>query len=217
MQFQNHSSTFLHKIKSLLSATSILSCSPMAYNTTASFDNLTCTDYVDFGKCQDRFGQFSWSKNDSNYLGVKLKVFKKDDNKEFRLVQNLTMGEADFNQFMRLRNQLVNAAENFAREEILTPVLEPTMFKDMDEQLKLAHKVVDVVYRANRTIGVTLLLFKVDKPESFYAQVRQFARKKADQKFQQNVYVNFKHEEFIYLLDVMHSLYVKVITNQPIL
>ena len=67
--------------------------------------------------------QISWCKNDSNYLDVKLKVFKKDDNKEFRLVQNLTMGEADFNQLMRLRNQLVNAAENFAREENLTPVL----------------------------------------------------------------------------------------------
>ena len=89
----------------------------MAYNTTASLDKLTCTDYVDFGKCQDSFGRFSWSKNDSNYLDVKLKVFRNDDKKEFRLVQNLTMGEADFNQFMRLRNQLVNAAENFAREE----------------------------------------------------------------------------------------------------
>ena len=88
----------------------------MAYNTTASLDKLTCTDYVDFVKSQVRFGHFSWSKNDSKYLDVKLKVFKKDDNKEFRLAQNLTMGEADFNQFLRLRNQLVNAAENFARE-----------------------------------------------------------------------------------------------------
>ena len=43
------------------------------------------------------------------------------------------MGEAGFNQFLRLRNQLVNAAENFAREENLTPVLIPTMSKDMDE------------------------------------------------------------------------------------
>ena len=117
----------------------------MAYNTTASLDKLTCTDYVDLGKCQDRFGRFSWSKNNTNYLDVKLKVFRKDDKKEFRLVQNLTMGEADFNQFMRLRNQLVNAAENFAREENLTPVLIPTMSRDMDEQLKLAKKVVDVV------------------------------------------------------------------------
>ena len=90
-------------------------------------------------------------------LGCKTKVFRKDDKKEFRLVQNLTMGEADFNQFMRLRNQLVNAAENFAREENLTPVLIPKMSKDMDEQLKLAHKVVDVVDRANRKFCVTLL------------------------------------------------------------
>ena len=58
MQLQNHASTFFHKNKSLLSATSILSRSPMAYNTTISFDKLTCTDYVDFGKGQDRFGHF---------------------------------------------------------------------------------------------------------------------------------------------------------------
>ena len=147
MQLQNHSSTFIHKNKSLLPATSIPSRSPVAYNTTASLNNLTCTDYVDFGKCQDRFGRFSWFKNDSNYLDVKLKVFKKDDNKEFRLVQNLTMGEADFNQIMRLSNQLVNAAENFARGENLTAVLIPTMSRDMDEQFKLAHKIVDIVDR----------------------------------------------------------------------
>ena len=46
---------------------------------------------------------------------------------------------------MRWRNQLVDTAENFAREEDLTPVLIPTMSKDNDEQLKLAHKVVGVM------------------------------------------------------------------------
>ena len=178
----------------------------MAYNTTASLDKLTSTDYVDFGKCQDRFGRFSWSKNDSNYLDVKLKVFRKDDKKKLRLVQNLTMGEADFNQFMRLRNQLVNAAQNIAREKNLTPVLIPTMSRDMDEQLNLAHKVVDVVDRTNRRICVTLLRYNVDKPESSYAQVRLFARKKEDEKFQQVVYVNYKLEEIIYSLDVMNSV-----------
>ena len=134
----------------------------MAYNTTASLDKLTCTDYLNFGKYQERFGRFSWSKNDSNYLDVKLKAFRKDDKKEFRLFQNLTIGEADFNQFMRLRNQLVNAAENFGREENLTPVLISTMSKDMDEQPKLAQKVVDIV----RNVCVTLLRYNVDKPES---------------------------------------------------
>ena len=98
---------------------------------------------------------------------------------------------------MRLRNQLVNATENFPREENLTPVLIPTMSRDMDEQLKLAHKIVDVVDRTNRKICVTLLWHNVDKPESSYAQVRFFARKKEDEKFQQVVYVKYKREEFI--------------------
>ena len=152
----------------------------------------------------------------SNCLDVKLKVFRKDDKKEFRMVQNLRMGEVDFNQFMRLRNQLVNAAENFAREENLTPVLIPAMSKDMDQQLKLAHRVVDVVDRTNRKICVTLLRYNVDKPESSYAQVQLFARNKEDDKFQQVVYVNYKHEEFIYLLDVMNSVDDKVNTHQSI-
>ena len=63
---------------------------------------------------------FSWCKKDSNNWDVKLKVFKKDDNKEFQLVQNLAMGEADFNQFMQLKNQVVLATENFARVKLVS-------------------------------------------------------------------------------------------------
>ena len=86
-------------------------------NSTAYFDKLSCTSYVDIGNCQDGFGQLSWFKDHSNYLDVEFRVFKKDDNKKFRLVQNLTTGEAVSNQFMWLRNQPVIQAENFAREE----------------------------------------------------------------------------------------------------
>ena len=51
-------------------------------------------------------------------------------------------------------------------------------YVDMDDQIKLAHKVVDVVDRANRKICVTLLRYNVDKSESSYGQVQFFARKK---------------------------------------
>ena len=170
------------KINSLLSGTSILSRSHLAYNTTETLDKLACTDYVDFGKSQDRFGRFSWSNNDSNYLDIKLKVFKKEDeNAEFRLRQNLSMGEADFNQFIRQTNQLVVAADNFLREQNLSPVLQSTLSKDMEEQLKLVHKVIDVVERPNRRICVTLLQYKADKPETSYAQIRLFERKEEEE------------------------------------
>ena len=118
-QPENHFSTFIVRKYSLPTATSVLSLSPMAYSTTASSDMLPCNDYVDFGKSPERFRQFYWSKNASTYLDVKLKVFKKDSNKDFRLVQNLTMGGADFNKFMWLRNQVVLAAEQFGREKKL--------------------------------------------------------------------------------------------------
>ena len=86
----------------------------------------------------------------------------------------------------------------------------------MEEQLKLVHKVIDVVDRSNRKICVMLLRYKADNPDTSYAQVRLFGRKKEEENFQQIVYVNNRLDEFIYLLDVMNSVYDKVIANQPI-
>ena len=81
------------------------------------------------------------------------------------------MAETDLNQFMRLRSQLVNAAESFAREENLSLVPIPTMSKDMDEQPKLADKVVDAVDQANKKVCVTVLRYNVDKLESSYENI----------------------------------------------
>ena len=90
------------------------------------------------------------------------------------------------------------------------------MSKDMYEQLKLTQKVLDVVDRANRKIFLTLLQYNVENPESSYVQVRLFAMKEEEEKFQQVVYVKYKLEEIIYSLDLMNSVYDKGITNQPI-
>ena len=56
----------------------------------------------------------------------------------------------------------------------------------------------------------------MDKPEGFFAQDQLFATKKEDEKFQQVVYKNYKLEEIIYSLDVMNSVYDKLISNQRI-
>ena len=60
----------------------------------------------------------------------------------------------------------------------------------MAEQLKFVHKVIDVVDRPNRKICVTLLRYTLDNPETSFAKVRLFRRKKEEEKFQQIVYVN---------------------------
>ena len=87
------------------------------------------------------------------------------------------MGDAGFNQFMRLRNQLVIEAGNFEREENLTAVQITTLSKVMNEQLKRAHKVVDVADRTNKSYFVTLLRYDVDKTEKLYQRVRSFPKK----------------------------------------
>ena len=156
-----------------------------------------------------------WCRNDSNYLDVKLSVFKRGDDRDFHLNRNLTTGDADFNQFMGLRRQLALAAANFGRGEVLSPVLISTMSKDIDEQLELARKVIDVVDRAKIKLCLTLKRYNVEWPESSYARIRIFGEKKENEKFEQNGYVNYELDEFIYLLDVMNSVCDKILTNQP--
>ena len=184
LHFSNHCSTFILNIQPASSS----------YQHSVSF-SYGLQHYWNLGQTRlnrlcglwqvsDRFGRFSRTENDSNYLDIKLKVFKREDKKaEFRLRQNLSMGEADFNQFIRQRNQLVVAAENFLRIENLSTVLQSTLSKDMEEQLKLVHKVIDIVDRPNRKICVTVLRNKVDNPETSYAQVRLFGRKNEKKNF----------------------------------
>ena len=97
------------------------------------------------------------------------------------------MGGADFNQFIRQRNQIVVSADNFLREQNLSLLLQSTLSKYMEEQLKLVHKLIDVVDRPNRRVCVTLLRYKTDKPETSYARARLFGWNKEEKKFQQNV------------------------------
>ena len=78
--------------------------------------------------------------------------------------------------------------------------------------------VVDVVDRANIKTCVTLLRYSVDKTEISQTQVGLFARKKGDketEQFQQVVYVKYKLEEIVYLLDVRISVYDQKSANEP--
>ena len=76
----------------------------------------------------------------------------------------LTMGDVEFNELMHWRDEPVIAAKFSGREENLFPVLIRTMFKDSDEQLKLAYKVVDIVDFPYRKVCAILLRYNVDMP-----------------------------------------------------
>ena len=88
------------------------------------------------------------------------------------------------------------------------------MAKDMEEQLKLTRKVVEVVDRPQRKVCVTMLRHSVEKPETSYVLVRLFGRRKDEEIFNQIVYVNYKLDEFIQLLDVMNSVFDKISANE---
>ena len=84
----------------------------------------------------------------------------------------------------------------------------------MQEQLKLVHKAMDVVECPKTRICVTLLRYKVNNAETSYAQVRLLGRETEEENFQQIVYVNYKLDGFVYLVDVRNSVYDKVNANQ---
>ena len=60
-----------------------------------------------------------------------------------------------------------------------------------------------------------MLCYGVEKAETSYVQVRLFGRRKDEEKFIQIVYVNYNPDEFIVVLDVMNSVFDKIIANQP--
>ena len=123
------------------------------------------------------------------------------------------MGESDFHQFMRLKNQLAIATGNFGRLQILSPTLILALSKDMDEKLKLAHRVFEVLDRSNK-ICMTMLRYIVDKPKISHAAVRLFARYIEEVKFQKTVFVKQKLAEYIIILHVMNSVNDDGIANQ---
>ena len=90
---------------------------------------------------------------------------------------------------MRLRNHVAIAAENFGNEENLSPVLIPTLSEDMDDQLELAHKLVDEVDRANRNFCDSVAV-EHGQGREFICSSPKFGRNKEDEKFQQFAYKN---------------------------
>ena len=140
---------------------------------------------MDFDKGQHRVGQSCWSKTDSNYLDVKLEVIKKDANRDFCLAQNFTRREPNSNHNMRLQNLLVIVQENICRGDEWYSVPNSLKCKDTDRQMKVAHKVVDVVDRSNTKVYGILLWFNVEKSflkEALKTQNVSFSRNKKDSK-----------------------------------
>ena len=91
-----------------------------------------------------------------------------------------------------MRNQPVVSAETFGEEQNLSPIQIPMLSKDMDEQLELAHRIVDVVNYPNGKIRSAMLQYNVAQRKSSNAQIRMFARKREDEKLQQIFYVNYE-------------------------
>ena len=87
----------------------------MASDTTASMDKLTCPDYVDFKNVKTELDDFRGPKTIPT-TWIKNSKFSKKMRKDFPLVQNFTMGESEFNYFMRLRKELVLVTKTFGGE-----------------------------------------------------------------------------------------------------
>ena len=200
------------------------------YGVTSSELKPDCTDFVDFGKRErNRFGRISWSKHSKNranteFLEIKLNLFKMDQDGEIKDQQRLTISQSDFKDFVNKKNELHIAATNFAtvQDLQLQPITIGPFARDMETQLKMAHKVYIVVQEPHRKICVTMLRYNVNNPKSSYVQIRLFVPQQNDKiaftklQFIQIACVNYILDEFMELLDVMDSARDKILNNQPL-
>ena len=136
--------------------------------------------------------------------------------KIFQLVQKPTMGEADFNQFMRLTNQLVIAAENVVREGKLVSSGDTNNVQRHGRTTQNCSHGSWCSWPSKQKDLEYSVAYNLDMPESSYAQVGFFEWKTKDENFQQIVYVNYELEELIHLPDVTNFVYDKVIAIEPI-
>ena len=58
-----------------------------------------------------------------------------------------------------------------------------------------------------------MLRYNVEKPKTWHVQLRLLGRRKEEDKLNHIVYVNYKFDEFIYLLGAMNFVYDKVIAS----
>ena len=104
------------------------------------------------------------------------------------------------------------AAERFCRDYELSLIEITNKFKDLPEQVNLVNKMVDVVDKSNRDFYVLLLQYNVEKPQSFYAQVQIFAKRKEEVEFEPIVN---KTDEYIFQFIVMKRLDDNILRSSP--
>ena len=95
------------------------------------------------------------------------------------------MGESDFHQFIRMRNQLVVAVRDFSKEENRPPVHLKLIPKRHGGATQTYTQSCEVVDLPHRKICITMLRYSVEKLETSYVQVRFFGTRKDGRKFNQ--------------------------------
>ena len=110
----------------------------MTYNTTVFLTKSLVSAMWTLENANTDLVDSFWCEKDSNYLDVIFEFFWKDDDRDFQLVQNITMGESNFNQFKQPTNHLVVTNENFASEHTVSPI-EITISSYLEEQLNFVH------------------------------------------------------------------------------
>ena len=125
--------------------------------------------------------QFSWSKGDFSSLDFIPKKFRRDDNRVFQFLEKHTC-EAEVEKSYETMRIPSCKSRKPKRRGKTSSVRLPIMSKDRDEQLKLAHKMVDAVDISKTKNCVTLLRYNADKPEGSYAHIQLPVRKKGNRK-----------------------------------
>ena len=183
---------------------------PMADNTTASMEKLTCTDDVDFGKCEDRFER---PQKRLQLLRIKKSKFSR------KITTKILTSTKSYNWILRF--QTIFAVEESAGYCSIKFWERLKFFPQRNTNNVQRHgsttqTVSQACWRcasSNRQLCEFMLRYNVDKLESSNTEVWIHAGKMEGEKFQRFVYMNYKIDELIYLLDIKNSLHDEIIAN----
>ena len=152
----------------------------------------------------------------SEVSGHPTERFPKRCQKRFPEASAGKVGVFDLKQLFCLRNPIVQTIRGFSKDETLKEVVTSPLTKDLDEELKHVQKAITIVDRPKNKVVATMKKYCTEKPESTYVQLRLFTRNSKLDKFQQLVFVNYKYDEFLCLLDAITSISVQVLSNQSL-
>ena len=149
-------------------------------------------------------------------LGFKILSFLERWQRKFSISTNFYIGKVRVQPVYAIQESAGNCCKKLWRKAKCFYIQISTIFKNMDEQLKLAHR--DFFWKFRKINMLDYVALQFGQASEFICACPIFCMKEEGRCIQtkQSLYVNYKVEELIYLLDVINFVYAKAFAIQSV-